>query len=226
MGRAGMPTCLGYATSSSPTGPYRYRGVLIDNDHCDPGNWNNHGSLVELDNRWYLFYHRSTHASKTMRKVCVEPIEFHEDGSIDEVEMTSQGIAGPLDANAKLEAERACLLYGQVRIQAFSSTEEELARLHDGDRAAFKYLDFGAGVERVTLRVRPGREPARIDIVIGNSWGPAVGRLEIPPGSADAEWSTLTAEITPVTGVHALWLKCRGGAGDLAIDWVRFDRGE
>ncbi|RPH93298.1 MAG: hypothetical protein EHM72_16450, partial [Calditrichaeota bacterium] len=55
MGRSQKPTCLGYATSSSPMGPYKYGGVIIDNDNCDPGNWNNHGSLVEFCGQWYVF---------------------------------------------------------------------------------------------------------------------------------------------------------------------------
>jgi len=46
--RAGIPSCLGYATSDKPMGPYVYRGVIIDNDHCDPDCWNNHGSIAEF----------------------------------------------------------------------------------------------------------------------------------------------------------------------------------
>ena len=36
--RGDAPTCLGYATSEDPFGPYEYRGVIIDNNRCDPGN--------------------------------------------------------------------------------------------------------------------------------------------------------------------------------------------
>ena len=75
--RAGRPTCLGYATSTSPFGPYRYRGVIIDNDNCDPEVWNNHGSIVEFNKQWYVFYHRSTHSSTQMRRTCIEPITFN-----------------------------------------------------------------------------------------------------------------------------------------------------
>ena len=49
-----------------------------------------------------------------MRKACVEPIYFNEDGSIDEVEMTSQGAGPPLNATEKIDAERACLLFGRI----------------------------------------------------------------------------------------------------------------
>jgi beta-xylosidase len=85
------PTCLGYAMAKDPFGPYEYKGVVIDNAGCDPEVWNNHGSLVQFGDRWYVLYHRSTHGSRTMRKACIEPIRFNADGTIDEVEMTSQG---------------------------------------------------------------------------------------------------------------------------------------
>ncbi|HQK36980.1 MAG TPA: family 43 glycosylhydrolase, partial [Bacteroidales bacterium] len=83
MGRANRPTCIGYAMASNVWGPYRYGGVIIDNDHCDPAVWNNHGSIVQFNGKWYVFYHRSTHASNTMRKACLEPITFNEDGTIN-----------------------------------------------------------------------------------------------------------------------------------------------
>ncbi len=83
--RADMPTCIGYATSRNIWGPYTYGGVIIDNDHCNPGNWNNHGSIAAFNGTWYVFYHRSTHGCNTMRKACVEPISFLPDGSIPEV---------------------------------------------------------------------------------------------------------------------------------------------
>ena len=42
----GKPTSLGYSTSKSPMGPFTYRGIVIDNDDCDPASWNNHGSTA------------------------------------------------------------------------------------------------------------------------------------------------------------------------------------
>jgi hypothetical protein len=36
----------------------------------------------------------------------------HHDGSINEVEMTSQGAGSPLKADQETDAARACLLYG------------------------------------------------------------------------------------------------------------------
>ena len=215
MGRGGMPTCIGYSMSRSPMGPYKYGGVIIDNDHCDPGNWNNHGSVVQFKNQWYVFYHRATHGSNTMRKACVEPIYFNENGTINEVEMTSQGASKPLNPFMEIGAERACLMYGNIRIQAFSTNEEELGKIQNGDKAAYKYLDFPEGVKSFTVRVASGPSPGKIDIALDNIWGPSIGTIDVPGGGNLKTWQTITVPISSVSGKRATWLRFTGEGNDI-----------
>lgn len=82
----GNPTCLEYATSKSPLGPFTYRGVIVDNRALNPDSWNNHGSIEEVNGRWYVFFHVSTRG-KYARKACMAPIEFDENGLIREVKL-------------------------------------------------------------------------------------------------------------------------------------------
>ena len=110
----GKATCLGYAISKSPLGPYEKKGIIIDNIGCDPETWNNHGSIQEINGKYYVFYHRSTHHSRYNRRVCIEPIQISDDGTINEVEMTSQGVEGPIDCRRKLNASAFCILGGQA----------------------------------------------------------------------------------------------------------------
>ncbi len=219
MGRKGMPTCIAYATSKSPLGPFKYGGVIVDNDGCDPENWNNHGSIVEFKGQWYVFYHRTTNGCKNSRKACVEPIFFNEDGSIDEVEMTSQGAGKPLDAFSNIEAERACLLFGNVRIESFSLDEskplnptnnDQLGQIESGDGAAYKYLDFSDGATSVEMRVAPGQKPGKIIFRIDNSWGAPIGTLDIPGGGDGEKWTTLSGKIKEIKGIHSLHLSFVG----------------
>lgn len=225
MGRAGMPTCIGYSTSKNPMGPFKYGGVIVDNDHCDPGNWNNHGSIVEFKNKWYVFYHRSTHGCNTMRKACVEPITFNKDGSINEVEMTSQGAGDPLNAFGLIDAERACLLYGNVRIQAFTADNEELGGIKNNDKAAYKYIDFKDGAESFIVNVAPGAKPGRIDIALDNSWSPSIGSVAIPGNGDGKTWTTFTGKIKSVKSIHAVWLRFAvEGENTLKIDWFKFGK--
>ena len=221
MGRLGMPTCIGYSTSTSPMGPYKYGGVIIDNSHCDPSNWNNHGSIAEFGGQWYVFYHRATHNSNTMRKACVEPISFNDDGSIPEVEMTTQGAGGPLDACRRVEAERACLLFGSTYVDEHSEGRECLSNMKDGDHAVYKYLDFKPGIKQVEMRVRSTAN-GRIVFKQDQYWHGDVASVDVS-GEDDGRWRTVTAEVEIPSGIHSLIMYFyTEGDGHLDVDWLRF----
>ena len=60
---------------------------------------NTHGSICEINGRWYVFYHRQTGTNEYARQAMVEPIDVNvEEGpggkvTIREAEYTSQGFA-------------------------------------------------------------------------------------------------------------------------------------
>lgn len=234
MSRKGMPTCIGYATSKSPLGPFKYGGVIVDNDGCDPNNWNNHGSIVEFKGQWYVFYHRTTNGVVNARKACIEPIWFNEDGSINEVEMTSQGSGKPLDAFSQIEAERACLLFGHVRIESYNwdqanslnpANADQLGQIVKNDRAAYKYINFGDGATSINVRVAPGAKPGKIYFQLDNTWSPHIGTLDISGGGDGKTWTTLSCMINDVKGIHALHLTFAAEEKEsYSIDWFKFDK--
>jgi len=213
----GRPTCLGYATSDSPLGPFTKRGIIIDNVGCDPETWNNHGSIAEFNGRWYVFYHRSSQASNFNRRVCVEPIRFNDDGTIDEVEMTTQGIGEPLPAKQPIAAWRACLLRGHVRTAASGPTEnastvsEFLTQIHTGDWAAFKYVDFDAqAVTAFHARAGSLAYGGVIEVRLDAPDGELIGSCRVPFTGGWQKWGEVSCPVTPVTGVRALYLVFHG----------------
>ena len=224
--RKGRPTCIGYATSRSPLGPFEYGGVIVDNAGCDPESWNNHGSICEFDGRWYVLYHRTTNGTRSLRKVCIEPIEFNEDGSIDEVEMTSQGAGDPLDAFAEVEARRACLLWGNTRVRTCAADREELGGIRNEDYATFKYLHFGDGAATFSVTVTP-HAGGRIEVLTDNLWSAPVGTVEVPAAEGASRSVTLTVPVRPVDGVRSVTLRFLGDkeAGELfTVDSFRFGK--
>ena len=225
--RKARPTCIGYAMATSPLGPYEYKGVIVDNAGCDPQTWNNHGSIVQYGEKWYILYHRSTHASRTMRKACIEPISFNPDGTINEVEMTSQGAGNPLDAFSRIDAARACWMQGNVRIrrQAENPLREELAAFKPGDMAVWKYLDFGTGASKATLRIKAATE-GQLILRADSPTGDILGELSIHPTS---NWKCCDMRLKKIKGVHALWVEFCGVDDTskediLSIDWFEFDK--
>lgn len=148
----GKPTSLGYAISKSPLGPFEYKGVIVDNDGCDPQSWNNHGSIEEVNGQWYVFYHRSSQNRQQKRRLCIEPIFFNEDGTIQEVKMTSQGAGRPFDISEKIEAHRACQLSGSVYIAPLEDGNEGLKGIKDGDEAVYRYVQWSKDSSEVFIK--------------------------------------------------------------------------
>ena len=179
--RRGMPTCIGYATSDCITGPYTYRGVIVDNFGSDPAVWNNHGSVAEFNGRWYVFYHRSSCGSNTMRNTCIEPIAFLPDGSIPEVEMTSTGAGKPLDPFAGMEeskvAGRACYLTGHVRIDRTFA----LSAIRYNDTASWKHFYFSRKPAKMKISVCP-KAGGRIIVYRDFLYGAPIAQFDVPEG--------------------------------------------
>ena len=133
---------LAYATSNSPTGPFVYRGYIIDNGVDFPGG-NNHGSLCKIGNQWYVFYHRMTNASVFSRRACVEKVTILPDGTIPPVEMTSLGFEDALDPYEPVKAEIACVLMGGCFVTEKDVFRRVVTEVKDGCVIGYKYFDFG-----------------------------------------------------------------------------------
>jgi alpha-L-fucosidase 2 len=83
---------LRYATSSSPLGPWTYRGILLDPVSSDTS----HGSVVVYRGQWYLFYHTCDISGMgNLRSICFDKLYFEADGSIVKVIPTT-GLAASL----------------------------------------------------------------------------------------------------------------------------------
>ncbi len=132
----GKPTALGYAVSDSPLGKYEYKGIIIDNDGCDPETWNNHGSIECVNGRWYVFYHRSTGNSRFLRRMCAEPILFDRDGLIQEAVPTSTGMGETFKPGEKIYGYQACGVSKGAYISG-----DKLIVTKGKSKAVFRYVD-------------------------------------------------------------------------------------
>ena len=222
IGRRNRPSCIGYATATSPLGPFTYRGVIVDNFGCDPESWNNHGCISEFQGEWYVFYHRSSQGCRSMRKTCAERITFDDQGLISEVPMTSSGIGGPLPVTARLDAGRACMLAGHVRSCDTPGGYSDLTEIQDGDAACYRWLDFADGADHITVCVAGGGFGGTVEVHLDAVDGPLIGIVDIA-GRWPGDWATHSAEVNRTAGLHAVWLVFRG-TGEALFDlrWIRF----
>ena len=204
----GRATRLSYATASSPLGPFTKQGVIIDCVDCDFESWNNHGSIVEFNGDWYVCYHRSSMCREGMRRLCMEKITIHPDGSIDQVEMTTQGPGAALQPGTPLPAVYACLLRGKVRMD---SSERYLTRFENGSGAAYKYFDF-TGENRFQVTGASLFSDCRLRLRLDAWDGEVLGEVALPctggwmTGGIDG-FANVTLEHRPVYGRHAIFLE-------------------
>jgi hypothetical protein len=183
---------------------------------------------VEFGGQWYVLYHRSTHHSSKLRKACIEPITFNEDGTINEVEMTSQGAGKPIPATSTIDAARACLVNGGPHIRLMTPDREILSGVLDGSKAAWKYVDFLSGLTRFTIRVR-SLSGGYISVHQDQSFYGEIAGVDVPAGKG--EWVTLECELEGYKeGPQALWFTFSGEHGSwrspvelFEIDWFRFE---
>ncbi|SDA21618.1 Carbohydrate binding module (family 6) [Ruminococcus sp. YE71] len=195
---------LAYATSDSPTGPFTYRGYIIDNGVDYPAG-NDHGSVMCINGQWYVFYHRMTNGSISSRRACVERIEILEDGTIPPVEMTSLGFEKSLDPYRQTPAEIACVLTGGCFVTERDIFTRPVVGIKDGCVLGYKYFDFGDDYTgdsmTAAFKVRGTGMNSRLHIRIDDRAGEDIGVAEI--GTSDGVYRT---KVKNVTGRHAVYL--------------------
>lgn len=202
-------SCLDYATSDSPTGPFTYRGTIIDNGIDFPGG-NDHGSVCCINGQWYIFYHRMTNGTIMSRRGCVERIEILPDGTIPQVEMTSLGFEESLNPYDFTPADTACVLKGGCYITETSVFERPIVNVTDGCVMGWKYFDFGedfaSKTMQIRLKLRGTGSRGRVHVRLDSEDGEELGTVDFAEDSG-----TAGARIKAATGHHAVFLVAESG---------------
>ena len=154
---------LAYATSQYPDHGFVYRGVIVSNSDLGyRGNTqpkNNagtiHGGIERINGRYYIFYHRCTNNTDFSRQACAEPIEIEPDGTIRQVEITTQGMDGkPLPGAGTYPAALCCNLITRKNIRLGIGKQQTLPRITElkgetilkdltvGTTVVYKYFDL------------------------------------------------------------------------------------
>jgi len=221
-------TELCYATSKNPVSGFKYGGVIVSNcdlhiDTYKPADLrvypdgNNHGSIIEINGQWYIFYHRQTNGTWFSRQGCVELINIDDNGHIKQVEMTSQGANGcPLKGYGEYPAYIACVLFRTGGDHKHSSRitqdgrdgDEEtgfIAGISDSTVIGFKYFDC-KNVRNVKIKTR-----GYCDGVFELRAGLQSELLGSIPVEYTNIWTEFSSSISIPDGVHALFFTYKGG---------------
>ena len=240
---------LCYATSDYPDRDFVFGGTIVSNG--DVGFYGRkanerlnmtgttHGSIIEINGQWYVFYHRLTHKSDYSRQSCAEKITILPDGSIPQVEMTSCGLnPGPLKAEGTYPATIACNItngkmpYGSNSIytEAFPNVnhfgdERFIAEVESGTLIGYKYFELpGEFTLEVTVRKeteanKPVYEgPTRVDIRCADTGEERVNYLVNRAGNAESSENYLEVRVSETGDAKAV-IKLT----DLGENWEKYE---
>ena len=154
---------------------------LTDKETMCANNDSNHGGVVKVNGRWYIFGHINT--SNGCRQGIAEQIELVYRGGelfIAATEETSSGFADNLDAYAVWDAGIACYRTPATSVKAVGylgnhgvteppEIDFDVAHvapmrgLVDGAVIGYKYLDFGSGAASTSLNLLVRQEEGYTD---------------------------------------------------------------
>ena len=164
-----------------------------------------HGGIENINGQWYVFYHRCTNNSDYSRQACAEPITILPDGTIPQVEITTQGLSGrPIPAAGSFPAAICCNLTTGKKMKLGLGdpqtkprvTEENgevfIAGIASGTELGYKYFRFSGGQvlnilcrgnAEGTWEVRTQSERlGEIPVLPSRDWTEAKARIPFPPG--------------------------------------------
>ena len=81
----GSTHCIVYAMSKDPKGPYTFKGKILN----PVIGWTTHHSIVQFQDKWYLFYHDSSLSGGADNRRCVKytELKYNDDGTIQTVKL-------------------------------------------------------------------------------------------------------------------------------------------
>ena len=230
---------LCYAYSKSPLEGFQYGGVLNSNvdlgiDTYKPADRpaafgaNNHGSIVEMNGDWYIFYHRHTNGTWFSRQGCAEKLPIREDGLFGQAELTSCGLnGGPLAGEGYYPSCIACHLFTDRPViyvgdsdkpeyvngsfpkivkEGWDGDQNEgnITNMYDQCTAGFRYFDL-SHVSEITLTIR-GYAYGSMEIRTSFE-GSAVKTIPLHYSNI---WRDIKTEIKLPEGADSLYFTYRG----------------
>lgn len=245
---------LSYRFSESPFGPFHdggdfsFNGGEILRDSEGRGTmtyqWgNNHGSIMEVNGKWYVFYHRQTGVNEYSRQAMIEPIDvaLGTDGKLyigdikylegepvssKPVEMTSQGAqVNGLDAYSWISAGYACHIYGSRKRAYIKPGYEEkedistpIVDMTSGTTVGFRYLQFGSNTSATVTAVLGEAKKVKVNVRLDSYRGRVIATLDYDGSSTE-----LTAKLdTGVVGKHAVYFEFLSDDTEESYSFDRF----
>jgi hypothetical protein len=221
---------IGYAMSDRPTGPWAYKGPIMDHHPASTGN---HPGIIDYKGGSYVFgFNYELNFAMTpihheRRSVSVAKFDYRPDGTIPNLGWWDRTTApqigtlnpyGPVEAEtiawtSRIKRDRDRPFYWAPGVTTDKSEKVGMyvTRITDLSYIKIAGVAFGTpGAASFSATVASVAGASQIELHLDKADGPLIGTLPVPPtGSAD-EWRTITAPVSGATGTHDLFLVFRG----------------
>ena len=238
------PEALGYAMSSSPTGPWEWKGYIMRPTHRDRGN---HPGICDYKGHSYVFgqnydlMHLETFEHHERRSVSATEITYNADGTIQEVpywlDQKPMNQLHWLNPYHRVEAETMNWGYGLksakmgientgvVKDMPTSTGKRNMYifDINDGEYIRLRGVDFGKGAKQFAITASAAANAGcTITLRLNSDKGPVIGSLNIKSTGSVEKYRSFTSKVKEATGVHDLYICFSNAKGDIHLDWWQF----
>jgi hypothetical protein len=223
------PEGIGYAMSTGPTGPWTFKGSIMDGNAQSSGN---HPGIIDYKGNSYVFgfnynvqLQREGKRIGERRSIAVEKLTYASDGTIPKLPFWSK--TGPeqlesLDPFIQTEAETIAWAW-DVKTETCSEGGMDVTAIENGDFIKVKGVNFGAGATSLDVRVASAGGGGNIEVRLDTQTGKLVGTCVVSSTGGAQTWATKSCSVSGATGVHDLFFVFTGGSGALFnFNWWKF----
>ena len=238
------PEALGYAMSDSPTGPWEWKGYIMEPTQRDRGN---HPGICDFKGKSYIFgqnydlMHLDTFVHHERRSVSATEISYNADGTIQQVPywLDQAPIAqiGHFNPYQRVEAETMAWGYGLKSAKMgipntgiVADMPESTGRrnmyiydIDDGEYIRLRGVDFGSGAKQFSITAA-ATGGVTITLRLDGVDGEAIGTATISKTGSVEKYKPFKTKVKGAQGVHDLYLCFDKKQGDVRLDWWRFLR--
>ena len=210
------PEGIGYAMSNSPTGPWEYKGMVMNPNSASSGN---HPGIIDYKGNSYVFgfnYKLNfalTSKHRERRSVCVAKLDYNDDGTITTSPWWSeQGVSqlGTIDPFQRIEAETIAWESG-VRTAASKTAGMYVTKITNGSYIKVNGVDFGDNLAAsFSASVASNSAGGLVQLHLDRIDGPIVASLRVANTGGWESWQTKTAPVSNVVGTHDLYFLFKG----------------
>jgi len=222
------PEGIGYAMSKYPTGPWEYKGHIVEPVAVSSGN---HPGIIDYKGVSYVFgfsYFLNfalTETHRERRSVSLARMNYNSDGTIVTVPWwNKEGVpqVGTLDPFRRVEAETMEWESGNtsdvwtmgVRTAQNDSTGVYVTHILDGSYIKVRGADFGKHKARkFNARVASESGGGTIELHLDKTRGPLAGSLPVPSTGGSTRWKMESTAVKVPQGKHDLYFVFKGQHG-------------